>query len=615
MQAISTIKQKNIMSNAAWFLILGVSFINLYFNTNAKDPFNTPKLIALLIIAGWCFGHLFKSIKDNYTRLTTIEFYFLIVVSAFLFFSSISALYSDNWVVALVGDMQRRNGLFAYLSLSVILLFASRIINFEYALRIYKVAIINGLLFSLYGLVQISGNDFISWNNPYNAIISTVGNPNFASAIMAVFAILSISAVLIKEISVYFKVIAICTLGCCLTAIVLSNSRQGLVSFSFALCFLLSVYFYFNRRSVGIVIIIVSTFGSVLAIMGMLQKGPLDLLYKASVSIRGYYWDAGVEMFLRNPVTGVGIDSYGFYFKEYRQSQYPLNYGFEITSSNAHNTFIQLFATGGFFVGFTYLCLVLSILIVGLKSVKKLTGSNQLVLLGILSSWVAFQAQSIISIDNIGISIWGWLLSGAVIGLARATNNIEGHEVNPQLARKKQKSVEPFQFIVSTIVLVPILICSVYLLRSETDSYKASGVGSILSPEQKNYIYNFSYKVTENPLADQNYKLNAAYSLYQAGYIEESSKLIKNFAAEFPRNEAILIAASELEEYDGNIKEAISYRKKISVIDPWGAKNYLKILQLYKLIGDIDSAKEYRDKILSFAAGTEIAKIAVKELG
>ena len=103
--------------------------------------------------------------------------------------------------------------------------------------------------------------------------------------------------------------------------------------------------------------------------------------------------------------------------------------------------------------------------------------------------------------------------------------------------------------------------------------------------------------------------------MYQAGYIEESSKLIKNFAAEFPRNEAILIAASELEEYDGNIKEAISYRKKLSVIDPWGAKNYLKILQLYKLIGDIDSAKEYRDKILSFAADTEIAKIAVKELG
>ena len=115
-----------------------------------------------------------------------------------------------------------------------------------------------------------------------------------------------------------------------------------------------------------------SAMAAALAIFGMLQKGPLTgLLYKPSVSVRGYYWNAAIEMFKSNPLTGVGFDSYGYYFKEFRSIEYPLRYGFELTSSNAHNTFLQLFATGGFFLGISYLTLVISTLLVGLKLVKK----------------------------------------------------------------------------------------------------------------------------------------------------------------------------------------------------------------------------------------------------
>jgi hypothetical protein len=35
---------------------------------------------------------------------------------------------------------------------------------------------------------------------------------------------------------------------------------------------------------------------------------------------------------------------------------------------------------------------------------------------GFVGAWVAFQAQSIISINQIGLAIWGWCLSGLIIG-------------------------------------------------------------------------------------------------------------------------------------------------------------------------------------------------------
>jgi O-antigen ligase len=164
----------------------------------------------------------------------------------------------------------------------------------------------------------------------------------------------------------------------------------------------MSLFFYLRNRNFGFFVIIVSTILSVLALLGMLQKGPLaQFLYKTSVTIRGYYWDAGVSMFLSNPFTGIGMDSYGLYFKEFRNPEYPLLYGFEITSSNAHNIYIQLFATAGIFVGLIYLLLNLYIFRQGVLLVLSLDSEKQKIALILLSAWVGFQAQSIISIDNI----------------------------------------------------------------------------------------------------------------------------------------------------------------------------------------------------------------------
>jgi O-antigen ligase len=117
----------------------------------------------------------------------------------------------------------------------------------------------------------------------------------------------------------------------------------------------LTIWLWIKNKNFGILAIVAGLAIFVVSILGMLQLGPLErYLYKPSVSIRGYYWRAGVEMLRSHPFFGVGFDSYGLYFKEYREVKYPLTYGFDITSSNAHNTFIQLFATAGIFVGIIY---------------------------------------------------------------------------------------------------------------------------------------------------------------------------------------------------------------------------------------------------------------------
>ncbi len=45
-------------------LILGIPAVSIYIQRNSYDPFNTPKLIILLMLSGWLFSHLISNIRD-----------------------------------------------------------------------------------------------------------------------------------------------------------------------------------------------------------------------------------------------------------------------------------------------------------------------------------------------------------------------------------------------------------------------------------------------------------------------------------------------------------------------------------------------------------------------
>jgi O-antigen ligase len=385
---------KDTKSSTVWLLLIGVAFNTIYFKIDFEDPFNTPKLIILIILSSWITGHLINSYRDQGLILKSSDFKVLVLALIFIITLLISTLLTDIPLVGFIGDTQRRNGFLAYLGLTVILIYASRVINFKYISRVFKVAIITGLILSSYGLIQSSGNDFVKWNNPHNAMIATLGNPNFASAMLAILTLLAIFSLFMKFISPFFKIIGVSVTIMSLVAIIDSQSRQGLVTLFFGVAFFISVFVYFNHKKIALIVMPLSIITAIFVILGMLQKGPLTyLLYKDSVSTRGYYWRAGIEMLKSEPFTGVGIDRYGAYFKQFREVAYPLKYGFEINSSNAHNTIIQIFSTAGLFVGVSYLLILGYIFFSGLKLVKNTEADQQKIALALLATWIGFQAQ------------------------------------------------------------------------------------------------------------------------------------------------------------------------------------------------------------------------------
>jgi O-antigen ligase len=593
------------------WLIFGGALATLYFNPNTKDPFNAPKLIILMVVASWIFGFIIVEMKANSTHIQHKRVILILLV--FVVSYLIASVLSPVKFTAFFGENQRRTGFFTYLALSIIMLASILFTNYQSINKFFKMSLFIATALSSYGFIQTSGQDFVSWNNPYNSIISTLGNPNFAAATMAVFSVVLLGIVFMKWQSMNLRIASLLVLLFTIFIITKSEARQGLLALAIGASIIIVANIFWKNKVIGVVCATLTGLVGIVATLGMLQIGPLtEYLYKSSVTVRGYYWRAGIQMFLDYPLFGVGVDRFGAFFKEYREVEYPLAYGFNITSTNAHNVFIQHFATAGFFVGVSYLVLSIIVLILGVRSLKESDIRKRSINVTLFAAWASFQAQSIISIDNIGLTYWGWFLSGAIIALS-ATQRSD--EVKP--IHKGMKSVSHLssqRVLLSIIVSIPALVVSVFIYRGEINMKDQLKWYNPAVPENREIFLQASNKTMNSPFLEPYYRVETGAFLAAMGYPEEGLRILKSELVKDGRNLDNLQILASFSEQLSNYAEVIRYREQLATIDPFNAENYLKLGLAYKGQGDLNSMNKMLDKILSFASNDPIAAQARAQL-
>jgi O-antigen ligase len=564
----------------------------------------------VMVAAGWLIGYIlsFRGLISSNKVLRLAFFLVLLFVASALLVS----IFTDQKYVAFFGETQRRNGFLAYLSLSVIFLATSMFIRIFNIKQLFISTYFIATLSVIYAVLQTSGNDFVKWNNPYNAIISTVGNPNFAGAIMAMMAAIIFGPVLNNEFNKFFRVISLILVLTLLYTIYLSEARQGLISIAIGIGVYTLVWIYQHSKKLGHVFASLGGVVGIFSILGMLQIGPLtSILYKGSVSVRGYYWRAGIKMFTENPITGVGLDRYGAYFKQYREVKYPLTYGFNITSSNAHDLPIQLFATGGILFGLSYLLLTSFIFYRGVVAIKSSQGMNQLLITSIFSAWLAYQAQSIISIDNIGISIWGWLLGGAIVGLSIQS---DPSTQNVNLKKKQLGTSSLIQPLVSMGFLIIAIIFISVLYKGENNMYETRQRFNPQAAENRQPLHEYATKTINTPLTDPNYKIMSAAFLIASGFTDEGLKEFEAMAIYDPRNLDNLNYLADYNQQLNRLEVSNKYRLIVAEQDPWNTRNYLLLGRNYKALGNYTEMNRMLSKINSFDQVSNESKAARSEL-
>jgi hypothetical protein len=121
-----------------------------------------------------------------------------------------------------------------------------------------------------------------------------------------------------------------------------------------------------------------------------------------------------------HPFTGVGMDAYGDWYRRSRDAQAMILPGPNTTTNAAHNVFIDILAYGGYPLFIAYMALIIMSLIAAIK-LTVIQKEFNFVKVGLIVVWVCYQVQALISINQIGLAIWGWVTGGALIAYEFST--------------------------------------------------------------------------------------------------------------------------------------------------------------------------------------------------
>ncbi len=538
------------------------------------DPVNVGKML-LLATVGFS---LIPFISIPNTKSLFRENSWLLALSVLVIAMFISVILSENtFERGLYGGFGRNTGFLSFLSLAIFFIIAAQLKSRNSYKKIYSAFLFAGIFNLFYCLIANAGYDIFTWSNPYNAVLGTFGNPNFIGSFMGIFSsVLFIRIISIKQrpkVTLAFFILWLLSF----VVIYLADALQGILVAAFGVTFSFFLYLrsrYSNSRwpKIYFSTLIISAF---VAILGIFQKGPLSsLLYKPSVSFRGSYWKAGLSMGQSDPFFGVGIDSYGLYYRTFRSIQSTISPGLETTTDAAHNVYIDVFAGSGAFALIAYIFLNAFVLVQSLKFIKKNQKFDS-IFVTLFIAWAGYQLQSFISINQLGLAIWGWTLGGALIGYTRLNPELElsdSFNSVKEVAKGKKKKKKNESELLPPSTLMKVISASIigflfalppFIADAKLRQYLA-GKGSVEG----------LYKLAESWPRDS-IRLNKSIVILAQSNRLEDAKLLAAFGTTvFPNDFASWSALYELSP-EGS-EEKAAYKNRLHEIDPFNPKYFEK---------------------------------------
>jgi O-antigen ligase len=421
-------------------LIIAAPLVSCFTWWQGTDPVNLPKMFILGVLSSIISPLFYLYKKNRNMRIERPELYLTV---GFILAMFVPLIFSDApKVQQFYGVNGRNTGLLTYLLLAGFFLISTqpRTIRF-YRLLSYGL-IGSGLLNAVISSFEIFGIELLPYNNIYKTILGTFGNPDFISAFLAISCGVPFALILEKRFKLSVKVLLAIYLVGMLCLIVISNGRQGILLFG-TLGFgaiILKVSKSMVNRILKLVVWVAPSIFGVLVLLGSFGSGPLgDILYKTSVSLRQQYWLSGLRMFWDHPITGIGLNSYGDWYREVRGTEVLNLSGIDTSTNSSHNLFIDFAATGGFLLIISYLGLIALTAIHAIRYFRKTT-TFDVTFTGLFLAWSGYLLQSLISIDQIGLSIWGWVLGGSIIGYSRA--QFDKDQIQSKVSRTARKNTD-----------------------------------------------------------------------------------------------------------------------------------------------------------------------------
>ena len=392
-----------------------------------------------------------KVFKNNVILWITLSFAFLSVIVVLNTQNAISQ--------QLYGIIGRQTGLILHIALCGLLIAGNIFASNEVLDKTIRIFIITGVLAGLYGIIQIVDLDPLTWSSNENWVAATLANPNFYSAFMGMFVCVMLPY-LFANSKVIVKLSFLLGILLAIYVILKTSSQQGLILVLLGV--VITLFFVIKSKNLGKKWLIPYSFlalsGVVVLILDILQKVPWQpFLYKTSVSARGDYWRAGIAVIEKYPLTGAGFDGLREQYGLVREPV-SLTRGDQLDLDAAHNIFIDKGIAGGIPLLLLYILIIVTVLIAIRRLVIDFKAYNP-AMVAVISCWIAWLAQSVISIDNVGLASWGWYLSGLITGLAVISKSpdIKFSKIGSRFELKNTTRLYLIGMVIGAIVAMPLV--------------------------------------------------------------------------------------------------------------------------------------------------------------
>lgn len=418
------------------------------------DPISLPKVFVLatsaFVIIALALGNL-SNFKASLPKSVQI------LAMSFLGFMTLTLLFSGSPLSQQIwGSFGRNTGYLTYISLLSILLAIIWVRSAQFYLRLSWFFVLTSIPMSLYCLIQIAGRDPVPWSE-FNTF-GTLGNVNFLSAFLGMTSVGALIFSLDKDLR-FTKRLSLLSLALLDFWIILSTgSIQGPIIFAVGIGVYLLIFVLDLKRARTLGLISLSAIALVVGYflaIALRNLGPLaSFVYQPSVVFRGDYIHAGWKMTLTKPIFGVGMDSYGDWYREIRGELSTLRTGPDRITNTAHNIFLDISSNGGVPLGATYIALMVFVLYSGVKVLGTNLRTNSYFKV-VFAVWVAYQVQALVSINQVGVGVWGWMFSGVLIGISLLNEENDPESTEKKYAVKRRElrsqSIKAKQFLIGAL--------------------------------------------------------------------------------------------------------------------------------------------------------------------
>ena len=285
---------------------------------------------------------------------------------------------------------------------------------------------------------------------------------------------------------------------------------------------------FYGLISVGVV------GGSIIA-AGLFEKGPLgSSVYQFTLPIRIQYWQAGLKMLFDHPFTGVGLNSYGDWYRYARDADALITPGAAVTTNVAHNVYIDFASNGGFLLLFTFSALFGATFFYSLKALRKLRSYDAL-FISCLGVWIVYLITAFFSIDQLGLAVWGWVIGGAMIGISK---NIINEIAVTEDKEKRLSAAEKSKIIErnATNALIPQLILFLIFVAAVIPAFK--GEMDWAQARRSGLAQVISEQVVKWPQDEIRY-CNATYAFLSSGLEAQAVPITLQGLQLFPRSSVL----------------------------------------------------------------------------